>query len=340
MAKITIKKIAHDLKLAVSTVSKALSDSHEIGTDTKQRVLDYANQMNYVRNAYASSLKNSRTGNIAVVIPEVADSFFALAINGIETIAQEKKSHVLIYLTQENQAKEKSIMEDFRNGRVDGILISVAGGNTSYPHIRDLQERNIPIVFFDRVAQGVTSPRVVTDDFESGYKATHHLLEKGCKRIDFLSLSGNLSIIDARLEGYKKAISDRGESASRSHVIVCTNDNVQNENILASLLERKENRPDGIIASVEKLTLITYTVCTRLGISIPDEMKVVGFTSLPSASLLQPSLTTITQPAFEIGQTAAKLLFELLEKKTKQSPNKMVLLPSLLHERGSTQIKT
>jgi len=332
---VTIKKIARDLKLAVSTVSKALRDSHEISAVTKKRVLEYAERLDYVPNTYASSLRNRRTGNIAVVIPEVVDSFFALAINGIESVAQEKKCHVIIYLTQEDQQKEQSIIRGFRSGRVDGVLISVSAGKDTHPHIRDLQERKVPIVFFDRVCKDIESYRVVTDDFESGYKAAEHLLSKGCKRPAFLSLSENLTIIDQRLDGYKKALSDYRIPVKNQCIVECSNNDLHSEEVISKLL-RQKNRPDGIVASVEKLTLLTYSVCARLGISIPHEVKVMGFASLANAALLQPSLTTITQPAFNMGKAAAALLFQILEKK-KHEPNQTIVIPSVLHERASTQ---
>ena len=145
--RVTIRKIAKDLRLAVSTVSKALRDSHEISKETKRRVFAYAEKLDYVPNHYASSLKNRKTGNIAVVLPEVADSFFSLAINGIESVAREKGYHVMVYLTHEDLRREESILRDFRSGRVDGVLISVSGGAKRNSHIHDLCAKKIPLVF-------------------------------------------------------------------------------------------------------------------------------------------------------------------------------------------------
>jgi LacI family transcriptional regulator len=135
---VTIKKIAKDLNLAVSTVSKALRDSHEISAETKARVFEYAAKMDYSPNPYASSLKGRRSGNIAVIVPEVADSFFSDAINGIEEIAKGKGYHVMIYLSHEDEALEQSIIHDLRNGRVDGVLISVVASESKANNIQDL----------------------------------------------------------------------------------------------------------------------------------------------------------------------------------------------------------
>jgi LacI family transcriptional regulator len=331
---ITIRKIATDLKLAVSTVSKALRDSHEISAETKKRVFAYAEKLDYIPNLYASSLKRKRTGNIAVVLPEVADSFFSLAINGIESVAQEKGYHVMVYLTHEDLSREESILRDFRSGRVEGVLISVSGGAESNSHIHDLCSRNIPLVFFDRACEGIEAAKVLTDDFESGYKATEHLIEKGCQRIAFLAMSGALAIINHRQQGYEAALRHHNR-VNKKLIIACTNNERDSYSMIRKSLMGK-SRPDGIVGSVEKLTTLTYTVCQDLNLNIPHDVKVIGFSSLQIASLLNPSLSTITQPAFEMGRTAASMLFRALEDKDSGLAVSTVVIPSVLFERGST----
>ncbi len=333
---ITIRKIAKDLRLAVSTVSKALRDSHEISIETKKRVFEYAQKVDYVPNLYASSLKKRKTGNIAVVLPEVADSFFSLAINGIESVAREKGYHVMVYLTHEDLMREESILRDFRSGRVDGVLISVSGGAESNSHIHDLCAKNIPLVFFDRVCEGIEAAKVLTDDFDSGYKATEHLISKGCRKVAFLAMSENLAIINHRQRGYEAALNAYGMQVNKNLLIYCSNNETDNHSLIYRILKRND-RPDGIVGSVEKLTTTVYTVCNELNLQIPQDVKVIGFSSLQIASLLNPSLTTITQPAFEMGKTAARLLFEALEKKTQEAKAETIVIPSVLFERGSTQ---
>jgi LacI family transcriptional regulator len=333
---ITIRKIAKDLRLAVSTVSKALRDSHEISVETKRRVFEYAQKVDYVPNLYASSLKKRKTGNIAVVLPEVADSFFSLAINGIESVAREKGYHVMVYLTHEDLMREESILRDFRSGRVDGVLISVSGGAESNSHIHDLCAKNIPLVFFDRVCEGIEAAKVLTDDFDSGYNATGHLISKGCKKIAFLAMSENLAIINHRQRGYEAALNAHGMQVNKNLLIYCNNNEADNHSLIYRILKRND-RPDGIVGSVEKLTTTVYTACNELSLRIPQDVKVIGFSSLHIASLLNPSLTTITQPAFEMGKTAARLLFEALEKKPQEAKAETIVIPSVLFERGSTQ---
>lgn len=332
---ITIKQIAADLKLAVSTVSKALGDSHEISPETKARVFAYATKMDYKPNPYASSLKRGKSRNIAVVLPEVSDSFFSSAIDGIEKVAQEKGYHVMVYLTHEDVAREASIIREFRNGRVDGVLISVSAGEKKPEHLNDLSSVDLPVVFFDRVYEEFQATNVVTNDFESGYAAARHLISKGCKRLSFLSLEGSLGIIHNRQQGFQKALEESSIGTTKDTIITLGNDREENLKKLATIFKTK-TRPDGVVGSVEKVAMQVYTVCHQTGLSIPKDVKVIAFSHLDIASLLNPSLTTITQPAFEMGKTAATILFKSLDKKTALKKERIVLNSELI-ERGSTQ---
>lgn len=330
---VTIRKIAQDLNLAISTVSKALRDSHEISPETKARVFEYAARMNYTPNPYASSLKGRKSGNIAVVVPEVSDTFFSEAIDGIEEVAQLNGYHVMIYLTHEDIVQEQLIMREFGNGRVDGVLISIAASTGSTDHLRDIK---LPMVFFDRVCENIPTTRVVTNDFESGYYAAKHLISRGCKRLAFLSAYGDLAIIKHRQDGYSKALDEYGIDKKDCVIVQCTNEESENLRILKSLLEEK-NRPDAIIGSVEKVTMHAYTACHTLNLSIPYDVKVIGFSHLQIASLLNPSLTTITQPAYEMGKAAANALFKGLAKRNFELRNEQIVIPSMLVERTSTR---
>ena len=332
---VKIKDLAKELKLSVATISKALKDSHEISPETKQRVLELAKKLNYSPNPYASSLRKRSSKTIAVVLPEVADSFFSLSINGIESVAQEKGFHVLVYLTHENLSKEQSILKDFQNGRVDGVLMSVSSEAAGHQHILDLCNSEMPLVFFDRVCEDIPSAKVLTDDFESGYKATKHLLEKGCRRIAFLAMGENLSIVNDRRAGFQKALSDAGHESRKHITLICSADETQSYKLIKKILAGAK-KPDAVIGSVEKLATTTYTICKELGLSIPGDIKVIAFSNLQIASLLNPSLTTITQPAFEIGKAAATLLFKALEKPRFKLKEERIVIPSLLIERDST----
>ncbi len=333
---VKINDLARELQLSKATISKALKDSYEISPETKQRVIDLARRLNYTPNPYASSLRKRSSKTIAVVVPEVADSFFSLSINGIESVAKEKGFHVLIYLTHEDLHMEQSILRDFRNGRVDGVLLSVSQETDNHQHIQELCGNQMPLVFFDRVCPDVTAAKVQTDDQASGYKATAHLLESGCKKIAFLSIGKNLSIIQNRVQGFCHALADAGEQYNQHCLVHCPADEAEAYQLIQALLNSNE-RPDGIIGSVEKLATLTYSISQDLGLQIPSDIKVVGFSNMKTAALLNPSLTTITQPAYEMGKAAASLLFSALEKPRFNLREENRVLPSVLVKRGSTE---
>lgn len=290
--------------------------------------------MGYVPNPYASSLRKGRSKTIAVVLPEIADSFFAEAINGIEEVALSKGYHVLIYLSHESLLREQAILQDFKSGRVDGILLSVSEETNDTAHISALIENRIPIVLFDRVCEELNTTCVVADDFESSYTATKYLISKSCKRIAFAGNSINLSINRNRVNGYISAL-EKNNPGGYQNIIISDKDKDISYQIFADLL-RGPNRPDGIILSVEKLSAVIYKVCADMMIDIPNQLKVLTFTNFNMAQFLSPSLTTVNQPAFQIGKTAATALLRKLSFTTTLTESETIVLPSQIIYRDST----
>ncbi len=336
MSSTNLKRLAEELGLSISSVSKALRDSYEISADTKRRVREMAEKLNYQPNPFASSLRRKKSITIAVVIPEIANNFFALAIDGIQMIAQQKGYHVLTYLTHEDYKNEESTIRHLQGGRVDGVLISLCRDTADVSHLASLHDTGIPLVFFDRVPETMECPTVTTDDYESGFKATEHLIQAGCKRIACLSLSNYLSITHKRMNGYEDALKKHNIKADPKMMVQCTNDNALNLDLIKKLLKSKD-KPDGIFATVEKLAISTYYVCNDMGVKIPQQLRVISFSNLRTASLLNPSLSTITQPAFEIGKESASLLFRMIEKKTFGNRIDKIVLKSSLIERNSSK---
>jgi LacI family transcriptional regulator len=334
MESVNIKKLANILNISISTVSKALRDSHDISKETKERVIALANELNYQPNPHASSLRKAKSKTIAVIIPEIANNYFSLAINGIESIAQEKGYHVLIYLTHESYQKEVALLRLLHGGRVDGILISLSSTTTDYSHLEELQKKGLPLIFFDRVYENFNTVSITTDDYESAFNATKHLIDQGCKKIAHLMISKNLSIGNKRLKGYLKALEDHQLPLDETLIINCTNEDQADFDLIRNLLQ--DSKPDGIFAAVERYAISTYEACRQLGISIPKEVKIISFSNLQTASLLNPSLTTITQPAFEIGRQAATILFRALDEKRYQLKQENMVFKSKLIQREST----
>jgi LacI family transcriptional regulator len=337
MAKTNLKELAAKLGVSISTVSKALKDSHEIGVQTKQRVLEMADQLGYRANPYAGHLHSNKSKTIAVVIPEINNNFFIQAISGAESIAKEQSYHVLIYVTNDNFKQEESILKHLQNGRVDGVLMSLSSHTKTYDHINTLLQYKIPVVFFDRICHEIETAKITTDDFANGFIATEHLIKNGCRDIAYLSVSDNLSIDNKRKQGYLEALHKYDLPIDASRVIQCWKDETDTYKKIKKLLQGNKI-PDGIFSSVEKMALTTYRVCQNLKINIPETVKVICFSNLRTADLLSPSLTTITQPAYEMGKLAAFILFRQLIKNATPLANENIVLKSKLNIRDSTKI--
>ena len=332
-----LKELAKELNLSISSVSRALRDSKEISPSTKELVLAKAKELNYHANPFASNLRRQESKTIAVVIPEIANNFFSLAINGAESYAQKKGYHVLIYQTHDDVQQEISISKHLQNGRVDGILISLSSQTATTDHLQEIKNNGIPIVFFDRVAEDISAPKITTNDYESGFKATEHLIENGCKNIAFLSISNKLSISNNRMNGYLDAAKKHGLVTNKNHVVTCDANKETNRELIKELLQRPD-RPDAIFACVEELAVASYVICEELQLNIPNDVKIMSFSNLQTAAILNPSLTTITQPAYDIGREAASVLFQLLENKGLLQSNREVVLNSELMIRNSTNM--
>lgn len=332
MGNINLKELALALNLSTATVSRALRDSHEISPETKKKVLELAKQLNYEPNPAASNLRSHKTKTIAVIIPEVTNNFFSQAINGIEEIARQHDYHVLIYQTHENSDLEMAFMRRLLSGRVDGILISVASETNNDQNFKDIINQ-LPVVFFDRVNEDIDAVKITTDDYESTYNATCHLIECGCRKIAYLMALNNLSTGKKRFAGYCAALNDNHIAKNDALIVNDTNDEDENYALIKKLLT--DEKPDSIITSIENLALPCYYACRELNLNIPRDIKIISFSNLKTAPLLNPSLSTITQPAFEMGKEAANILFKILNKKYFE-PNETLVLKSTIIKREST----
>lgn len=336
MAKVNLKQLAQQLDVSISTVSKALRGSYEISNDTKKRIIDTAKEMGYSPNPYAGSLRHHKSKTIALIAPELANNFFIQAIYGAEIVAQEKGYHILIYCTDDDAQKEISIISHLQNGRVDGVIMSLSSTTKSYTHLEELIQSGIPIVFFDRICHEIETAKITTDDFTSGFNATEHLIQNGCRDIAFLCYSDIISTDNKRKQGYLEALNKYEIKVDKQRIIKCNGDEKFNYKKIKKLMEGPVI-PDGVFASVEKLALTAYYVCNDLKIKIPQAVKIIGFSNLRTAPLLNPSLTTITQPALEMGKQAAGILFKNLDKKRTLIGNENIVLKSELVKRNSTK---
>jgi LacI family transcriptional regulator len=335
MKGINMIQLAKELGLSVSTVSKALGDSHEISANTKKRVLELAKLYKYKPNPFASNLRKKKGKQIAVIIPDIVNNFFALAVDGIESVTMSKHYDTFIYLTHENLEREKSVLEHLENGLISGLIISVCTGKEGYGHFQQFYESTkLPMVFFDRVPDLLQFPKVITNNYESTYDATVKLIKSGCKRPVFFATTEPLYTSIERRRGFQDALQSQGIVFSDEMVVKCSDDMDENYNTLRKLFISKK-RPDGVFASIEKYIITAYQVCKELKLHIPKDIKLIGMTNMRTASLLNPSLSTLSQPAFDMGKEAANLLLKMIEKKSYAAANDIIVLNNELTLRDS-----
>jgi LacI family transcriptional regulator len=335
MKGINMIQLAKELGLSVSTVSKALGDSHEISASTKKRVLELAKHYNYKPNPFASNLRKKKSKQIAVIIPDVVNNFFALAVDGIESVTMNKNYDTFIYLTHENLEREKAVLDHLESGLTSGLIISVCTGKEGYGHFQQFYENTkLPIVFFDRVPDLLQFPKVITNNYESTFESTIRLVKSGVKKPVFLTTEEPLYTSIERRRGFQAALVSQRIPFSDDMVIECSDDMDKNYLVIKRLLSNRK-RPDGIFASIEKYAITTYQVCKELKINIPREVKIIGMNNLRTAALLNPSLSTLSQPAFEMGREAASLLIKMIEKKSYAAANDIIVLNNELTMRES-----
>jgi len=335
MKGINMIQLAKELGLSVSTVSKALGDSYEISASTKKRVLDLAKQYNYKPNPFASSLRKKKSKQIAVIIPDIVNNFFALAVDGIESVTMNKHYDTFIYLTHENLEREKAVLEHLESGLTSGLIISVCTGREGYGHFQQFYENTkLPIVFFDRVPDLLQFPKVISNNYDSTFEATLRLVKSGVNRPVFLTTEEPLYTSIERRRGFQAALTSQHIPFTDDMIIECSDDMDKNYLIMRKLLSGKK-RPDGIFASIEKYAITTYQVCKELKINIPRDVKIIGMTNLRTAALLNPSLSTLSQPSFEMGREAASLLIKMIEKKSYAAANDIIVLNNELTIRES-----
>jgi DNA-binding LacI/PurR family transcriptional regulator len=331
---ITIKDIARILGISASTVSRALKDHPDINVDTKKAVNELAGKLKYRPNAVALSLKNSRSYTIGIMIPEIVHYFFSSVISGIEDVASKKGFTVIICQSNESFEREVANARTLLSHRVDGILVSISKETKTFDHLLDLQEGGIPLVFFDRIAPEVGADQVVIDDMEASYKATRHLIETGRKRIAHFAGPQSLLIGRDRLQGYLNALTEAGLPID-NRLIIEADTFEKARNAVIGMIDAG-NIPDGIFAVNDMTAIGAMQTIQRKGYKIPDEISIVGFSDGYLSGITDPNLSSVDQHGYEMGTTAAEILFNrILSHETEYIPEVKVLNADLII-RGSS----
>lgn len=330
-SKITLKELAKLLNVSVSTVSKSLNDSPEISPKTVQRVKELAQLHNYRPNPTAVNLKRNRTGNIAVIVPNISNTFFAKVLGGVETEARKLGFQVITYISNESLKLEKQITELISNGLVDGLLISISEETQKmgdYGHLHNLLEYEIPVVLFDRIIPNIEIDMVGVNDKDSIYDAVQFLYSKNIKKIGLVCALGDIGLGQLRIEGYKAACKDLGLPVDENYMVVSRDIPVVKQK-LQNLLEEKQ--VDALIGLDFLSTLLTSRTIQEQGLKIPEDIKMIGYVNEDLASFLYPSLSYVDQHPEKIGETAASLLVERIKGNKPADPAHKILKTELKH---------
>lgn len=312
---ITIKDIAKELGISASTVSRALKDHPDISPETKKQVQELAEKLHYQPNTIALSLRQSKTNTIGVIIPEIAHFFFSTVISGIEDIAYSKGYNVVISQSNESYEREVTDTKALFNSRVDGVLVSISRETKNFDHFTELINRNMPLVFFDRVVENIDACKVIVNDEQGAYEATIHLIEQGYYRIAHLAGPQNLDISVNRLNGYKAALMDNKYMLDDNLVRVCGLGTFEEAESITNELLDYRFPPDAIFANNDVAAYGAMTAIKKRGLRIPEDVAIVGFSNWRFSGLIQPALSSVMQPGFKMGQEAARLLLKQIELK-------------------------
>lgn len=305
---VTIKDIAKELGVSISTVSRALKDHPDISPQTKKMVRDLVEKMKYKPNAIALSLRNQRTNIIGVIVPEIVHHFFSSVISGIDEEAVAAGYNVMFFQSNESYDREVLNIQSIINSRADGLLISVAKGTKKFGHIRQLIENNTPVVFFDRACDEIETDKVIVDDFEGAFNAVDYLIKTGCRRIAHYAGPQHLQIAYQRKRGYISALEKNGIKVDEDIVFQC--DTYEDAMETTRILMSKSRIPDAIFTVNDMTAVGTLNALKSMGFKVPKDVSIVGFTDGLVSSITDPLLTTVSQHGFEIGKKATEILIK------------------------------
>ena len=311
---LTMKDIAHDLGISVATVSRALQDSPRISVERRRAIQQYARENNFYPNAIGEALRHSRVMPqkiIGVIVPEFTHYYFSSILTGIEETSSAHGYTVMVALSNERYEREARICEMFHRQKVCGVIVSQAKDTTQYDHFQKLIDSGIPLVFYDRICTGVNASRVVVDDYMGAFNAVTHLVQTGCRRVAFYGSPMQLEISKNRFNGYKDALLKRGLPFDERLVRIC--DNRREAELITPDLFDGDSYPDAFFAVNDETAIgILYTV-KRMGLRVPEDISICGFTNGQMALACDPMLTTVEQRGQKVGEEAVNILIGKVE---------------------------
>lgn len=332
MARVTIKDIARELGLNVSTVSRALRNHPDISDETKKKVREVADRLNYFPDSHAQSLQTGYSKTIGVIVPEIRHHFFSSVISGIEDVAYSEGYTIMVCQSNEREKREEINIKALLSHRVAGLLVSISQETKKADHFKLVKKMKVPLVFFDRIHPGVSASKVVVNDYQGAFQAVAYLIERGYKKIAHIGGPANLNISQERLRGYRDAILQAGLEWNSELVCVGGLHEQDGEKGIEYLI-RKNQTIEAVFCINDPVAVGVYTFARRKKLRIPDDLAVVGFSNNPIAALIEPPLTTVHQPSYEMGKTAAKVLLDHIKDPTE--PEKTIILEPSLIKRSS-----
>jgi LacI family transcriptional regulator len=339
IVRITIMDIARELNVAAATVSRALNDHPAISDATKKAVRLAAKRMNYQPNKIASSLRLGRSKIIGVIVPSADINFFGSVIHGIEKVVSQNDYHVLIYQSNELYEYEKKGVQTFLRSQVDGVLASISKETINLEHYADLKKRGVPLVLFDRSIDALEVPAVVVNDYQGAFNATKHLIEQGCRRIAHIGGQQHVANFNQRLRGYIDALNVHNIAVDDDLIAYGKVSIESGRECMKQLFSKK---PDAVFAVEDYTALGAMQAIKQAGYIMPDDIAIVGFANETFGEYLTPSLSTVNQHTVRMGEEAAGLFFDVLNKKRfiKAPPVKLVLEPELMIRESSIKLNS
>ncbi|MDY0200871.1 MAG: LacI family DNA-binding transcriptional regulator [Bacteroidales bacterium] len=334
IANVTIKDIARLLDISPSTVSRALKDHPDISKTTIEKVKQLAKEMHYRPNPIALSLKSRKSNVIGVVVPEIVHYFFSSVISGIENVAQEHGYSVMFSQSSEDFKKEVEVCNTFRNSIIDGLLISVSKTTDDYTHLQEFFDEGVPVVFFDRMVEGMEADRVLMNDYDGAFQATQYLIVEGRRRILHFAGPQNRLIGQNRLKGYIDAHKRNGVVIDESLILQC--DNFENAIIETQKIIDSGVNFDAVFTVNDFTAAGVIKILARNNIKVPEDVSVIGFGNDYMSEMVEPTLTTVSQPGFTMGEKAMEMLISRIDAGKSIEP-RIEVLPTTLIVRETTK---
>ncbi len=329
----TIKDIAAELGISISTVSRALRNQPDVNPETRKMVTDLASQMDYQPNKVALSLLNRQTNTIGVITPNL-DYVLATMVKGIDEVALEAGYTVMVCQSDESFGREIVNTKRLLESLVDGFIVSVSSETKVFEHIKNIQKKKMPLVLFDRFIEGMTVPSIRLDNALGGRLATQHLIDEGYQRIAILAGPENLVISNNRMEGYLETLKANGIRANKQMIIHCDFNQQYAYEATKELLSMR-TRPDAIFTISDRMAIGAMLAIKEKGLNMPHDIGLVGFNNEPVTNLVTPRISSIEMFAFDMGKAAAKMFIEMAHGHEHTNDQQKVFKPKLVVRESS-----